>query len=380
MTSLAHDTRTATVPGAAQQAGLLRAPVIGLRVFGSTVEHRIPTGEPKITIGSAEGQSIRLVHASVSRVHARIERRDHHLILIDLDSKNGCYAEGERRVVIHLVPGARIRLGDVELVAFSRESDDARRVFQRYLGYDEPAQRAVDEAHHAATRHRHLALLGPPGAGSIDFARSIHEHTRGAPWPLVFTPRLLSGRGAQRLAHRFQADYAEQKQTLIAAGHGTLVLSFADLPADPRFLLDSIQHRAFGARAVFLGSDEAQLGVLGTLASDTAVIRVPALASRRHELSRVVTDAVAEHAGAQGASAAVLTAHDYECLLAHDWSRNHDEVAEVVVRLTTLRMHGKIRQAARALRMSPSWLSEWAQEYGFRVERRSGQRGRSGAA
>lgn len=379
MTLATHDPRTGTVPEAAQQAGLLRMPVIGLRVLGSAVEHQIPTNEPQITIGSADDRSIRLCHPSVSRFHAQIERRGEHLILVDCDSKNGCYSEGERRAVIHLVPGGRIRLGEVELVVFSHESDRVRRVFQRYLGYDEPAQRAVEDAQHAASRLRHLVLLGPAGAGAIAFARSIHEHTMGAPWPLVFTPRLRSDRDEQRLAQRFRADHAEQKQTLAAASHGTLVLSFADLPDDPGFLLDSIQRRAFGTRAIFLGGDGAQLGALGTLASHTVVIRVPALDARRHELSRILTDAVTEHAGAQGASTAILTTHDYECLLAHGWPRNHDEVAEVVTRLFAMRTHGKIRRAARALGLSPSTLSDWKRSYGFRVERRSGKARRSGA-
>lgn len=373
MAPATHEPRTATVPEAARQAELLRTPVIGLRVLGSAVEHLIPTSESQIKIGSADDRSIRLYHPSVSRLHAQIERRGDHLLLIDCDSKNGCYSEGERRAVIHLVPGGRVRLGEVDLVAYSHESDRVRRVFQRYLGYNKPAQRAVEDAHHAASRLRHLVLLGPPGAGSVAFARSIHKHTMGAPWPLVVTSRLHSDRDAQRQAQSFRADYAEQKRMLRAADHGTLVLSFADLPDDPGLLLDSIQRRVFGTRAIFLGGDGAHLGPLGALASDTVVIRVPALAARRHELKRIVTDTVIEHTGAQGASAAILTAHDYECLLAHDWPRNHDEVAEVVTRLTAIRTHGKIRRAARALGLSPSTLSEWKQSYGFRLERRSGQ-------
>jgi Inner membrane component of T3SS, cytoplasmic domain len=379
MAPAAHEPHTATVPEAAHQAGLLRTPVIGLRVIGSAVEHQIPASESPITIGSADDRSIRLSHPSVSRLHAQIERRGDHLLLIDCDSKNGCYSDGERRAVIHLVPGGRIRIGEVELVAYSHESDRVRRVFQRYLGYDRPAQRAVEDAHHAASRLRHLALLGPPGAGSVAFARSIHKHTVGAPWPLVVTPRLCPDRDAQRLAQCFRADYAEQKRMLHAAGHGTLVLSFADLPDDPGLLLDSIQRRESGTRVIFLGGDGAQLGLLGALASNTVVIRVPALAARRHEVSWIVTDTFLEHVGAKGVSPAILTAHDYECLFAHDWPGNHDEVAEVVTRLTAIRTHGKIRRAARALGLSPSTLSEWKQSYGFRLERRSGQARRSRA-
>jgi pSer/pThr/pTyr-binding forkhead associated (FHA) protein len=368
MAPTTRDARTVTVPEAAQQAGLLRAPVVGLRVLGTTVEHRIPIDERQITIGSGEGRSIRLQHPSVSHLHAQLERRDHHLILVDCNSKNGCYAEGERRAVIHLVPGERIRLGEVELVTFSHASDDVRRVFQRYLGYDRSSLRAVEDAHHAAARHRHLVLLGPPGAGSVAFARSIHEHTLGAPWPLVFAARLHPGRAAPHPAQRFRDSYAAQKQALAAAGHGTLVLSFADLPADPRFLLDSLRSRASGTRAIFLGSNDAQLGALGALALECAVIQVPALAARRRELSRIVADAVAEHTGGRHAKT-ILTAHDHERLLAHDWPRNQDELEEIVARLIALRTHRRVRKAADALGLSPGSLSEWIKKYGFRVER-----------
>jgi Inner membrane component of T3SS, cytoplasmic domain len=377
MAPSAHDPRTATVPGAAHQAGLLRTPVVGLLVVGSAIEHRIPTDEEKITIGSAEGRSIRLDHASVSRLHARIERRDHHLILVDCDSKNGCYSEGERRAVIQLVPGGRIRLGQVDLVAFSHESDAIRRVFQRYLGYDEFAQRAVEDALHAATRHRHLVLLGPPGAGSVAFARAIHKHTLGTPYPLVVARQLYIDKAGRRLAHRVRESQAEQKHMLTAAGHGTLVMSFDDLPTEPRFLIDSIQSRMYGIRAIFLGSNDTALRALRALASDSVVIRVPELASRRHELSRVVTDAITEHAGTQGASTAILTAHDHQRLLAHDWPKNHDEVEEVVQRLIALRMHRTIRKAAKALDLSPGTLSEWATRYDLRVEHGRGGRPRS---
>jgi hypothetical protein len=370
----AHDPRTATVPEAAHQARLLRAPVIGFRVLGSAVEHRIPIYDEKVTIGSAEGRSIRIDHASVSRLHARLEWRDHHLMLIDCDSKNGCYADGERRALIQLVPGGRIRLGQVDLVAFSHESDIVRRVFQRYLGYDAFAQRAVEDAQHAASRRRHLVLLGPPGAGSVAFAQAIHKHTLGPPWPFVVARQFYIDKAGHRLMHRVRENQTEQKRMLTAAGHGTLVMSFDDLPTDPRFLIDSIQSGMYGTRAIFLGSDDTQIGVLRALASDSVIIRVPALAARRHELSQVVMDVFTEHAGTQGASTDILTEHDYKRLLALDWPKNHDEVEEVVQRLIALRKYRKVRKAAKALDMSPGTLSDWAKRYDLHVERDQGGR------
>jgi transcriptional regulator of acetoin/glycerol metabolism len=310
----------------------------------------------------------------VSHLHARLEWRDHHLMLIDCDSKNGCYADGERRALIQLVPGGRIRLGQVDLVAFSHESDIVRRVFQRYLGYDAFAQRAVEDAQHAASRRRHLVLLGPPGAGSVAFGRAIHKHTLGPPWPFVVARQFYIDKAGHRLMHRVRENQTEQKRMLTEAGHGTLVMSFDDLPTDPRFLIDSIQSGMYGTRAIFLGSDDTQIGALRALASDSVIIRVPALADRRHELSQVVMDVLTEHAGTQGASTDILTEHDYKRLLALNWPKNHDEVEEVVQRLIALRKHRKVRKAAKALDMSPGTLSDWAKRYDLHVDRDQGGR------
>jgi pSer/pThr/pTyr-binding forkhead associated (FHA) protein len=51
----------------------------------------------------------------VSRIHCRLEANEETLEVIDLESTNGVYVNGERVETAHLIPGDRLRVGRVEL-------------------------------------------------------------------------------------------------------------------------------------------------------------------------------------------------------------------------------------------------------------------------
>jgi pSer/pThr/pTyr-binding forkhead associated (FHA) protein len=52
---------------------------------------------------------------SLSRVHARLDRQAEHWVLMDLDSTNGTFVNGERIREVRLQPGDLIELGDTRL-------------------------------------------------------------------------------------------------------------------------------------------------------------------------------------------------------------------------------------------------------------------------
>ena len=52
---------------------------------------------------------------SLSRVHARIDRDGDAWMLVDLDSTNGTYVNGERVTEVKLQPGDMIEIGDANL-------------------------------------------------------------------------------------------------------------------------------------------------------------------------------------------------------------------------------------------------------------------------
>ena len=59
---------------------------------------KAPFTAPKTTFGRAENNSVILVADEVSRHHARVEMRDDLIVLVDLNSMNGTYVNGQRVV------------------------------------------------------------------------------------------------------------------------------------------------------------------------------------------------------------------------------------------------------------------------------------------
>jgi ABC transport system ATP-binding/permease protein len=80
---------------------------------------RLLTGSVR-TIGRATGADFILDEALVSRVHCRLKvLPDGQLEVSDLESTNGTYVNGQRIERALLVPGDRLQVGRVELIAHS---------------------------------------------------------------------------------------------------------------------------------------------------------------------------------------------------------------------------------------------------------------------
>jgi hypothetical protein len=70
-----------------------------------------------ITLGAAVGNDLTLSEARVSRNHAVLERRGRGIELVDLNSENGTFVNGDRVTRRILVRGDRISLGGaVEMI------------------------------------------------------------------------------------------------------------------------------------------------------------------------------------------------------------------------------------------------------------------------
>ena len=84
---------------------------------GGLIGRRLPVKTPVVNLGRADYNDIVLPDPSVSTGHAKLQRREGVWVLVDLDSTNGTFVEGERvRGEAPLGPGAMVRLGDVQLV------------------------------------------------------------------------------------------------------------------------------------------------------------------------------------------------------------------------------------------------------------------------
>src|SRR5881409_1759102 len=91
---------------------------------GGLVGQRLSVRTPVVNIGRADYNDLVVPDPSVSTSHAKLQRREGVWMLVDLDSTNGTFVDGEQvKGEAPLAPGANVRLGDVQLVF--EPSDDA---------------------------------------------------------------------------------------------------------------------------------------------------------------------------------------------------------------------------------------------------------------
>ena len=68
----------------------------------------------EISLGRSEDNDIVIPHASISRAHARLVRRDGGYELVDLNSTNGSYVNNQPVHGSVMVPsGSEVRFGDI---------------------------------------------------------------------------------------------------------------------------------------------------------------------------------------------------------------------------------------------------------------------------
>jgi adenylate cyclase len=91
---------------------------------GSLKGQRFQLRTPVVNVGRADYNDVALSDPSVSTSHAKLQRREGVWVLVDLDSTNGSYVDGERvKGETPIAPGASVRFGDVELLF--EPTDDA---------------------------------------------------------------------------------------------------------------------------------------------------------------------------------------------------------------------------------------------------------------
>ncbi|HYO52123.1 adenylate/guanylate cyclase domain-containing protein [Archangium sp.] len=99
---------------------------------GTPSEQSFELPEGSVTIGRTEESTICVLHKSLSRRHARLEREGGRVVLVDLSSKNGTFVNEARVQRCELTAGATFRCGEV---SFRLSSDS-----QSYLTMLEPTQ------------------------------------------------------------------------------------------------------------------------------------------------------------------------------------------------------------------------------------------------
>lgn len=84
---------------------------------GALKGQRLAVKTPVVNIGRADYNDLVLPDESVSTSHAKLQRREGVWVLIDLDSTNGTYVDGDQvKGETALAPGATVRFGEIGLL------------------------------------------------------------------------------------------------------------------------------------------------------------------------------------------------------------------------------------------------------------------------
>ncbi len=109
---------------------------------------RLAVRVPIVNVGRAEYNDIVLPDDSVSTVHAKIQRREGIWVLVDLDSTNGTFVDGEKvEKEAPLSPGAIVRFGAVQTIF-------------------EPVDDTIDAAKGSSTKLMGAIRMPPPESSS----------------------------------------------------------------------------------------------------------------------------------------------------------------------------------------------------------------------
>ena len=112
-----------TNPG--RGAGIGAAPLANFLVRTGTLKGtRLLVKTPIVNIGRAEYNDLIIPDESVSTSHAKLQRREGVWVLVDLESTNGTFVDGDRiQADTPIAPGTMVRFGDIQLVF--EPTDDA---------------------------------------------------------------------------------------------------------------------------------------------------------------------------------------------------------------------------------------------------------------
>lgn len=95
-----------------------------LVVFQSKAERWLKISKEKSLIGRSKDADIQIMDPNVSRIHCTIEINNKTPLVIDNDSKNSIYVNGEKCKSRCLCDGDIIRLGNSELVILKNSKED----------------------------------------------------------------------------------------------------------------------------------------------------------------------------------------------------------------------------------------------------------------
>jgi two-component system, NtrC family, response regulator GlrR len=144
----------------------------------------------EVTIGSAEGNDLRLTDPSVSRHHCVLESTPEGVRVRDLGSTNGVVVSGCRVDSALLAPGVTLVLGDTQVV-FERQEGDVTFPLSRdeqfglVIGSSVAMRRLFALLPRLAASDTTVLIEGETGTGKSLLAESLHQQSNRSEGPFV---------------------------------------------------------------------------------------------------------------------------------------------------------------------------------------------------
>jgi DNA-binding NtrC family response regulator len=220
-----NDTHTQPLQSLTLPVRALRVEVLDGPQSGETVN---VTSE-KLTVGTAEGNDLRLSDPTVSRYHLELARGPQGTAIVDHGSTNGTFVGNVRIFRAAASPGTVLRVGETRLRVLDGEDVAvALRPEPRFgglLGASAVMRRLMAKLERAAQGDAAALLLGESGTGKELIARALHETGPRKDKPFItvdcaaLTPTLVASelfgheRGAFTGADRAHAGTFERANT-----------------------------------------------------------------------------------------------------------------------------------------------------------------------
>ncbi len=151
---------------------------------------RITSQSDELSIGTAEGNDLKLTDPAVSRHHCVLHAEERGLVLLDLGSRNGTYIDDVEIVSGYLKSGARLRIGHstLQVKFLDRELEQPIAIGDRFgplVGASAAMRRMYPLVEQCAASNATILIIGETGTGKELIAEAVHERSPRARGPFV---------------------------------------------------------------------------------------------------------------------------------------------------------------------------------------------------
>ncbi len=334
----------------------------------------------RLSVGTSSKNDLVLTDKTVSRRHCEISVRNDRYFLHDLESTNGTELNGTPVVEAFLSPGARVRIGDTELLfepkkKWERISDEKTGHFGAMYGRSQVMSEVFALLGKVARTDLSCILVGETGTGKELAARGIHDNSDRAKGNFIVidcgavSKTLIE---SELFGHEKGAFTGADRQRIgafEASDGGTIFLDeIGELSIDlqPKLLralerrevkrLGSARHLEIDVRVVAATHrDLHEMIKKGEFREDLyyrlaeVVVELPPLRARRDDVG-VIAQRIFEEFSTEGGGASSMSVEAVKELEARLWPGNVRELRNVLRRAMAMCVTGTIEVADLNLR------------------------------